>query len=225
MEQEMICPATADGRGPLFPFLGPYCSLSSPQLYHGSGDYSAISPIGTGSPLTPGSSISLEEEAEDPASTKNRLFLARLLLQYQNYADRYELCLAHLQEAAREAEALRLENQQLRIAKSELAKRLGSRISPSAAISIANELQRLRINTSPPAIGCPTSIHEPRVSLPKSISVRSKGYKKPNAEGGSDRNGGIRVSRPAMVKSVSFSLSRFVHFPPNYFLPASNFRE
>ncbi|ONK79591.1 uncharacterized protein A4U43_C01F7930 [Asparagus officinalis] len=137
----------------------------------------------------------------------------RLRLQYQDFANRYDLCLSHLEDAAREAEALRIENAQLRMANGELKKRFSARTSSAAAassspISIADEFRRLRIENSPAVVESPTSVLEPRVSLPKSISVRSTGYKKLGSEGGSNRSSRTRVSKPVMVGSVSLP----VHF-------------
>ncbi|KAK9102705.1 hypothetical protein Sjap_019959 [Stephania japonica] len=61
----------------------------------------------------------------DCAATENRgLYMARLALEYQQLVDRHGLCLAHLEEAVKEAEILREENSNLRIVNKDLTKRL-----------------------------------------------------------------------------------------------------
>ncbi|XP_072994348.1 zinc finger CCCH domain-containing protein 9-like isoform X2 [Typha latifolia] len=235
MQQELIS-STNGGR--LMPAIesgsfGPLDQrLCSPPYLTNGGDlfypYTSIfsNPEGAPSPLTHfpvPSSLSLSPSSasfdgdDDLAATDNRLYLARLTLQYQEIADRYELCLSHLHEAAEEAEALRHENVKLRIANGELTKRLAflsvnqnSRI-PSSAISaaansLAEEFRRLGIG-EPTAEMSPTSVleEEKRVSLPKSISIRSSGYLKLNPTGvpgtTSNRSGRLRVSSPAVVGS------------------------
>nr|CAB3473723.1 unnamed protein product [Digitaria exilis] len=139
------------------------------------------SPLATASSsvsLSPSSSASLADDFDDDAAaTGHRLQLARLALQYQEVADRYELCLTRLAEAADEAAALRRENAELRVANGDLTRRLallsGVR-KQAAAAAIADEVRRLRLgehNERPP---------EKLAVMPKSISVRSNDYLKIN---------------------------------------------
>lgn len=187
------------------PFTSPdrrfqqYLSSGSIDLF---GLYSPKNPTVTSpASLTP-SSISFDDESEDhhdaAAITDTQLYLARLTLQYRQLADRYDLCLSHLQDAADELEALRQENAELRIAKNDLAKRL-SEIRNGRAI--VDEFRRLRLaeeGTSPTSVlGGSFSHAEKRVTLPKSISIRSSGFLKLNPTG--------RPSGPS--SSARFSVS------------------
>nr|GFC76938.1 zinc finger CCCH domain-containing protein 14-like [Tanacetum cinerariifolium] len=116
------------------------------------------------------------------------------------------MCLTTLQDSVKEVEALRDENESLRVANAELLNRLSlfsnstrmmssfaPNVRPSSA-SLVGEFSRLGIGSAFcesnngeefPSVS-PTSVIEPnqfvrgdpRVSMPKSISVRSKGYLK-----------------------------------------------
>ncbi|KAG1368069.1 zinc finger CCCH domain-containing protein 9 [Cocos nucifera] len=242
MQQELVTPTNGEQLRSAIgsaSFLSPHQRLSCPPYFANGGDFcwpytSVISPTeGTPTRVTPlprsgsasltPSTVSFDEE--DPAATENRLYLARLTLQYQEIAERYELCLSHLQDAAQEAEALRQENAKLRIANGELAKRVSLlsekqshrtasfAASGHPALSIVDEFRRLGVG-DPPAETSPTSVlafqenrfarraAEKRVLMPKSISVRSSGYLKLNQAGSAaNRNGRLRVSSPAMVGS------------------------
>ncbi|KAM0933250.1 putative transcription factor C3H family [Dioscorea sansibarensis] len=200
MQQEMMIsgsiksePFTSpDRRFPLPPYLS-----SGIDLF---GLYSPKNPTATSpASLTP-SSISFEDETEDhhdAAITDSQLYLARLTLQYRQLADRYDLCLSHLQDAADELEALRQENAELRISKNDLAKRL-SEIRNGRAI--VDEFRRLRLaeeGTSPTSVlGGSFSHSEKRVTLPKSISIRSSGFLRLNSSGrGSGPSSSARFSQ------------------------------
>ncbi|XP_057961325.1 zinc finger CCCH domain-containing protein 15 [Malania oleifera] len=139
---------------------------------------------------------------------------SRLILEHQDLVDRHNLCLAHLHETAKEAEALRRENTNLRLANRDLNKRLSlliqtslqKRFVPSdySSMSVVNGFRRLCIGDSPSSSSraweeandeSPTSVIESdriermdveRVALPKSISVRSSGYLKAAQAGGSN---------------------------------------
>ena len=144
--------------------------------------FSSPSPLAASSvSLSPSSSASLVDDCDDAAAdaaTGHRLQLARLALQYQEAADRYELCLARLAEAADEAAALRRENAELRAANGDLTRRLAllSDIGKqAAAAAIADEVRRLRFVDQKAAKERPP---EKLAVLPKSISVRSNEYLK-----------------------------------------------
>ncbi|KAJ1284529.1 hypothetical protein BS78_03G211000 [Paspalum vaginatum] len=150
--------------------------------------FSSPSPLGTSSvSLSPSSSASLADDcdaaaAAADAATGHRLQLARLQLQYQDVADRYELCLARLADAADEAAALRLENAELRVANGDLTRRLAllSGIGKqAAAAAVADEIRRLRFGDHK-AAAKERAPAEKLAVLPKSISVRSKEYLKMN---------------------------------------------
>lgn len=173
------------GDDPLFRCSSPF----SPSF-----GFSSPSPLATSSvsvSLSPSSSASLVDDCDDAAAaaadaadaaTGHRLQLARLALQYQEVADRYELCLARLADAADEAAALRRENAELRIANADLTRRLAllSGIGKqAAAAAIADEVRRLRFGDHhKTAKECATE--KPAAVLPKSISVRSNEYLKLN---------------------------------------------
>jgi butyrate response factor len=206
MQEAMIAPVNADRLRSSFelkPFaLGDQC-LSSPQYFAGSGDdalfhcsspfspsfgFSSPSPHATSVSLSPSSSsASLVDDSDAAAAaddvTGHRLQLARLALQYQEVADRYELCLARLAEAVDEAAALRRKNAELRVANGDLARRLalfGGK--QDAAVAVDEEIRRLRRCEQQSAVPFPAECAPPEklAVLPKSISVRSKDYLKMN---------------------------------------------
>ncbi|CAO2204168.1 unnamed protein product [Urochloa humidicola] len=157
--------------------------------------FSSPSPLATSSvSLSPSSSASLVDDCDDAAAaaadaaTGHRLQLARLALQYQEVADRYELCLARLADAADEAAALRRENADLRAANGDLTRRLAllSGIGKqAAAAAIADEVRRLRFGDHQKAATAAAAAAKERAPeklavLPKSISVRSNDYLKMN---------------------------------------------
>ncbi|PUZ55608.1 hypothetical protein GQ55_5G225900 [Panicum hallii var. hallii] len=165
--------------------VDPLFRCSSP--FSPSFGFSSPSPLAASSvSLSPSSSASLVDDCDDAAAaaadaaTGHRLQLARLALQYHEVADRYELCLARLAEAADEAAALRRENAELRVANGDLTRRLAllSGIGKQAAASaIADEVRRLRFVDQKAA---KERAPEKLAVLPKSISVRSNDYLKMN---------------------------------------------
>ncbi|KAE8800986.1 zinc finger CCCH domain-containing protein 39-like [Hordeum vulgare] len=175
-----------------------------------------------GSPFTPSpraqpggtpwsSSSSSGSRVDDAAATEHRLRLARLALQYQDATNRYELCLSHLADAAREAAALRLENSELRVANNDLAGRfamLGG--NQASAVALAGQLRGVHLGqmqvqvpavASPPVLPMPmarprpASPAEKHTVMPKSISIRSTGYLK------MAKDGKHRVTKPMDVGS------------------------
>ncbi|OQU87231.1 hypothetical protein SORBI_3003G236701 [Sorghum bicolor] len=173
--------AVGGGDDALFRCSSPF----SPSL-----GFSSPSPLATtpSVSLSPSSSASLVDDCDDAAAadvdafaTGHRLQLARLALQYQEVADRYELCLARLADAADEAAALHRENAELRVANADLTRRLAllSGIGKqAAAAAIADEVCRLRFGDHNKAAEC--APEKPAAVLPKSISVRSNDYLKIN---------------------------------------------
>ncbi|VAH23242.1 unnamed protein product [Triticum turgidum subsp. durum] len=160
---------------------------------------------------TPWSSSTSGSRVDDAAATEHRLHLARLALQCQDATNRYELCLSHLADAAREAAALRLENSELRIINNDLAGRfamLGG--NQASAVALAGQLRGLQLGqmpvpvpvqavASPPVLPMPmagpASPAEKHAVMPKSISIRSTGYLK------MARRGKHRATKPMDVGS------------------------
>ncbi|CAL4948482.1 unnamed protein product [Urochloa decumbens] len=213
MQEALLSPANAGSLRSAFelkPFAFGDQRLASPRFLNlacgGAGDdalfrcsspfspsfgFSSPSPLATSSvSLSPSSSASLVDDCDDAAAaaadtaTGHRLQLARLALQYQDVADRYELCLARLADAADEAAALRRENAELRAANGDLTRRLAllSGIGKqAAAAAIADEVRRLRFGDQkavPAAAAAKERVPEKLAVLPKSISVRSNDYLK-----------------------------------------------
>ncbi|XP_048550580.1 zinc finger CCCH domain-containing protein 39-like isoform X2 [Triticum urartu] len=99
-------------------------------------------------PAPPGSSSASSSSGSrvDAAATEHGLRMARLALQYQDFANRYQLCLSHLADAAREAAAIRHDNSGLRLANNVLASRfavLGG--NQASAVALAEQLHRLHL--------------------------------------------------------------------------------
>ena len=120
-------------------------------------------------------------------STQNRLNQARLILQYQELNDHYDLCRARLIDLLSEAESLRHENAELRLANAELLKLLSSQASFHNLLlsssypnrSFLQDLRRLSTEDEEHSDNR-TNLFDNRFSLPKSISVRSASFTKAN---------------------------------------------
>ncbi|KAL6551840.1 hypothetical protein OROGR_007994 [Orobanche gracilis] len=127
----------------------------------------------------------------DGGETERRLHESSCILEYQQLYNRYTLCLAQLYETVEEVDELRRENESLHISNADLSRRVALLFSRDRLLS---EFNRLNI-ASPSAVAPPlppVALPQPlitehsrfdrknteRVSLPKSISVRSKGYQK-----------------------------------------------
>ncbi|XP_074590019.1 zinc finger CCCH domain-containing protein 9-like [Curcuma longa] len=211
------------------PFSFPDRQSLSPSYLNGDGNlscpYSMLSNLeDTNShldPLLPASGsvsifpsqISFDNPEESASGSKERFYLSRLALQYQQMIERYDVCFSHLRDATDEVKSLLQENASLRSANEELARRLGlfvgkhsgGRASASADAALAEELRRLGLADQPIPGESPTSVlafqasgggggqqwfarppvAEKQVSLPKSISIRSSGYLRLNQAGGS----------------------------------------
>ncbi|KAB5511950.1 hypothetical protein DKX38_028978 [Salix brachista] len=113
----------------------------------------------------------------DVISTESHLRQARLILEYQELCDHYNVSLSHLQTLTNELELIRQENADLRVANSELVKLIS--LSSQAAM-MQNQNRAFGINRDV-AIEIRNNVHNverERVTLLKSISVRSSGYVK-----------------------------------------------
>ncbi|KAJ1264204.1 hypothetical protein BS78_09G245300 [Paspalum vaginatum] len=170
-----------------------FCGYSTapPTTPLGSGGLSSSSRTPRGASRSRGSSDagSVVDDGDDAAAAaERRLRLARLALQYQEVVTRFELCLSYLADSSNEAAALRRENDELRVANEGLARRIklvGGRLADEfGALRLADD------HAAPPTPPSPL----PAV-LPKSISVRSRGYLKMN------HNGKHRASKPTNLGS------------------------
>ena len=133
--------------------------------------------------------------AADEISTENRLRQARLILEYQDLCDHYNLSLARLQTLTNELELIRRENADLRVTNSELVKL----ISLSSEAAVMQHQNRTFGNNRDVAFerrNNANNVERERVTLPKSISVRSSGFVKVNqaVSGNVSNNGGGRGS-------------------------------
>ncbi|KAF5178377.1 Zinc finger ccch domain-containing protein [Thalictrum thalictroides] len=227
--------------------------FSSPNEQLNSSLFTSPSSFGSSVSFTPSPSSCIDENSAVVA-TENRLYLARLTLEYQELVSRYGLCLTHLQEAVKEAEDLREQNVKLRMANLDLTKRLtlltqvslGNRHLSSGfpSLSIINDFRNLcvgdngngeglnnHVSSADISDNSPTSVIEnkrfekknggdERVTLPKSISIRSSGYLKanqPNQPGGSSAASN-RINRPRSVSPVDNETQRV-------FVPGGNKEE
>ncbi|KAJ8769087.1 hypothetical protein K2173_000205 [Erythroxylum novogranatense] len=169
-------------------------STVTTDLLHGTGksiDYLQNNDISYSSIFSPQASASLLNSP--------------LVMQHQDMINRHVLCLTRLREKAREVESLRQENATLRSFNDELTNQLSLLTNTTASLSLQNHKYYADYNTSPFDVAdafrglcnisegggdelcddeSPTSVMEvqnvdtERVTLPKSISVRSNGYLK-----------------------------------------------
>lgn len=124
------------------------------------------------SPHSPSDTTSFD--GGDSAATELRLRDASCILEYQQLYNSYTVCLAKLQEFIDEGDSLRRENDAIRLSNAEIAHRLSlliSELKPSTTVAAPqSHYQQNRLERR----------NSERVSLPKSISVRSSGYLKMN---------------------------------------------
>ncbi|KAI3848915.1 hypothetical protein MKW98_014449, partial [Papaver atlanticum] len=179
--------------------------------------------------LTPPSSSSSSNEKNNQITIDDRLYLARVILLYEQLMDRYELCWSYLEDSSRKIDILSQENAALRLVNRDLTNRL-TEVSGNhqknhrsayfssgfPTLSIINDFPSLSIGdnggstgggggpntkndnrvapsreapvTSPTSVignskgfnEKPVQVQPDRVSLPKSISIRSSAYLKMN---------------------------------------------
>ncbi|KAG2709447.1 hypothetical protein I3760_05G239800 [Carya illinoinensis] len=181
----------------------PFKSLFRPDDDVYSSPYSSIFPTKASLSVNSYSDSGFSDSTSTVVS--NHLCHSHTVQEHQEIVNRHSLCLTHLREANREAEALRLENAHLREVNRELNKHLGLLIHASvrnqlgssstdymASLEAFDAFRGLSIGDEGSAWddvadGSPTSVIEnrriqnvdvERFSLPKSISVRSNGYLK-----------------------------------------------
>ncbi|KAL8549868.1 hypothetical protein ACS0TY_008638 [Phlomoides rotata] len=131
----------------------------------------------------------------DGGDADRRIQDASCVLEYQQLYNRYKLCFAQLQDLVEELDTLRRENESLRLSNADLSHRVSVLFTRDRLLT---DLNRLNI-ASPPA-AAPRAAHltatQPlaelnrvdrksteRVTLPKSISVRTSGYLKTSRPG------------------------------------------
>lgn len=173
----------------------PFLSATSTEDLDSSEAYFYSSLLSQSSNYSP-SDTSFDDAMADNFATERRLCQASFVLEYQQLYNRYTLCLARLQESMKEVDCFRQENDALRVANADLAQRLSQLSQATIQNCLLSDFNRLKIGNDPPPniIPNPKSlidrarIHRQnppteRVSLPKSISVRSSGYLKIKPQG------------------------------------------
>lgn len=156
-----------------------------------------------------------EAASFDGGDGERRFHDSSSIIEYQQLYNRYTLCLSRLRDSIEEVDALRLENESLRDSNADLSRRVAWLFSRERLLS---ELNRLSA-ASPPAaaaaapvpVPLPVQVAAPKplmernrferrnpekTALPKSISVRSKGYLKMVNRSGRETNVQKSVSQP-----------------------------
>ncbi|XP_030461229.2 zinc finger CCCH domain-containing protein 14 [Syzygium oleosum] len=154
--------------------------------------------------------------ARSTVAIEHRLNQARLVLEYQQLRDHYDLCRAHLNDLTEEIDSLRRENARLRLSNSELVKLLNlpsqgtlescfRRLGLSDANATGSDFSGEDVCSYSPTSVMDQSGYEPsnpeRVWLPKSISVRSSGYLKLNQPAASNSRSSRPVSQLRMPRT------------------------
>lgn len=153
----------------------------------------------------------------DVADSERRCHDSSSILEYQQLYNRYTLCLSRLRDSIEEVDALRRENDSLRVSNADLSRRVAMLFSRKRLLS---EFSHLSVSSPPAAAAAPVPlpipvpVHVPapqplaecnrferrtpeKTVLPKSISVRSKGYLKLVNRSGRETNIQKTVSQPS----------------------------
>ncbi|KAI3462567.1 hypothetical protein Pfo_019230 [Paulownia fortunei] len=195
--------SSASAAAPLhFSRSNPFLSSTSPTYVNSNASlYTSL--FQNYSPNSPSDTASF-----DGGDTDRSLHDASCILEYQQLYNRYTLCLAQLHDSIEEVDALRRENDSLRLSNADLSHRVALLFSRDRLFSDFN-----RFNIASPSSAAPRAAHltatQPltehnrverrtteRVTLPKSISVRSSGYLKMTPPG-RDTTSHKAVSQPA----------------------------
>ncbi|GMH30605.1 hypothetical protein Nepgr_032448 [Nepenthes gracilis] len=199
--------------------------------------------------MSPPSSTQSAPCTDNAMATERRLYQARLIIEshlYQELLNRYGIALNCLHDLTRIADALREENELLRLANEDLTRSLSSLSSQpsllrnlavsSSPLSLIDDLRRVSFETAsgkenhhdiPTDVifsnNSPTSVIETnrlqrtglnRVSMPKSISVRSTGYLKMNEPADINNAGPSRAPNRSQVPNQPVDPARRVYVKP-----------
>ncbi|PRQ40263.1 putative transcription factor C3H family [Rosa chinensis] len=206
------------------PYGGVYSSVYSSSIF--GPKPSSVAPYG------------VQSNSDTSQAYRNKLYQSLLVQNRQEMVNRHSLCLKRLHEAAEEADALRRENSHLRNVNVELNKQLSLLIHASiqkeieassssvqrSPFGIVNGIRGLSIDGKSSAQEeeelsdqSPTSeeaenVDVERISLPKSISVRSNGYVKlPPVTAATNAAARIQTAaRSRIAKAISASQKVYV---------------
>ncbi|KAL3630361.1 hypothetical protein CASFOL_023345 [Castilleja foliolosa] len=156
----------------------PFLSPTSPENYVSSSDAHLYSSL-----FQNYSPKSISDAASfDGGDADRRFHDSSCVLEYQQLYNRYTLCVGQLRDTIEEVEALRRQNDSLRLSNADLNHRVALLFSRDRLLS---EFNRFNIASPSPAaapppvrVAAPQPVNTERVALPKSISVRSKGFLK-----------------------------------------------
>ncbi|KAM5567821.1 hypothetical protein ABKV19_015742 [Rosa sericea] len=202
------------------PYGGVYSSVYSSSIF--GPKPSSVAPYG------------VQSNSDTSQAYRNKLYQSLLVQNRQEMVNRHSLCLKRLHEAAEEADALRRENSHLRNVNVELNKQLSLLIHASiqkeieassssvqrSPFGIVNGIRGLSIDGKSSAQEeeelsdqSPTSeeaenVDVERISLPKSISVRSNGYVKLPPVTAATNAAARTAARSRIAKAISASVSR-----------------
>ncbi|KAG8384111.1 hypothetical protein BUALT_Bualt04G0084000 [Buddleja alternifolia] len=177
--------SAAAAEASLYSRSNPFLSPSSPDYLNSSASlYSSL--FGSYSP----NSISDTASYDGGGGYIERLLqdTGGCILEYQQLFNRYTLCLSQIRDSVDEVDALRRENESLRLTNADLSRRVALLFSRDRLLSQFNRLNTAASPSSVQVASTPHPLSElncvvnrrntERVSLPKSISVRSKAYLK-----------------------------------------------
>lgn len=205
MQREISISSHEDPSLSTLPFTGKYDF--APSMYSSispSNQYSSILDY-----LNDGSSNFSSMESEDALAPCSPQFQQQLL--NQDLVNRHRTVLLHLRDVAKQAQTLRQENVNLKMANLDLNNRLNLLLNPASFHgvdvdpglgSLVNRLRKVNVDEegtseNEATAKSPTSVMDSgqgglggpeRVHLPKSISVRSNGYLKAVRAGSSGEN-------------------------------------
>lgn len=189
--------STVDSAPLYFSRSNPFLSPTSRTDYLSS-DASLYSSLFQNYPVN-----SLSDAASsDGGDAERRFHDSSSILEYQQLYNRYTLCLSRLRDSVEEVDALRHDNESLRVTNADLSRRISLLISRDQLLT---EFNHLSISSPPTSVLVPVPVHvatprplaecnrfewrnPDRVALPKSISVRSKGYLKTMNRSGRETN-------------------------------------
>ncbi|VFQ70258.1 unnamed protein product [Cuscuta campestris] len=201
----------------------PFLSPSYDSADYSRKDFSSIFDRDSGSP----SETSINEAEAIP--TERRLFQANFVLEYQQLYNRYALCLANLHESLEEVNSLRRENEALHLANVDLINRLSLLSQAAIRNCLLSDFSHLGIGAPAVPVRGGALVRPPlrateqhrlersdqeleQVPLPKSISVRSRGYQKlkPSQDGSAAAG---QSSRRVNTKPLGESQQQTVYIP------------